>query len=402
MKRGALAILGMAAGLGLGLAGCAGPAQVEPKSAAAPSTSGTAAAATAQASGGATGPAGAPDALTPVIAPLASASLSPFARRLATAIDGARPQVTTFPLDLASLPQVTMHARLDAKAAAKLDRSKLVEETDLFGKPADGYARQYMMSFGFKDSAKVQFAHLRIQGTYGPTEGWFGDGFGNAVTTYATCGTTGEPMPVQWETLEIREGKATYTVSDGVLDRQSCKILLVKRSTAVAKPLLPKGILFGFRACEGSCAESEELTVLFPRATAAAAGALGGGADKTTGSFSMVSFPLQTGGGGAFVARIMRRDVSAWQLQSAGLDGPNKTLPVVDEAAQMTALFLPSFELGVEVSQAHGDPAPVAIAYLDIDPATLPSPASRAASPPGPVPSVAPSRFGFGALDSRN
>jgi hypothetical protein len=259
-----------------------------------------------------------------------------------------------------------------------------------------------MLSFAFKDITKVAFAHVRVNGTYGANDGWFGEGFGGVMNTYMTCGGAAELVPIHWETVQMEKDQLAFTSSEGVLDRQACRILSVRKSTAKAKPLLPKGILFGFRACEGSCSENEELTLLFPRASASAAGALGGGADRASGSFSIVSFPIQKGGGGAFMARVLRRDVVAWQLRSADLNEPDKSTPVSPDAARIGTAFLPSFELGVEVSQTNDDQAPLAIAYMDIDPATLPPPPAPAGSsaPKAPAASATPSapgnqRLGF-------
>jgi hypothetical protein len=326
-----------------------------------------------------------PAAFASVIAPAEPPPMAALARRLAMVIDGAKPQVTPFSIDLSTLPRTEMHAPLDAKQVAKLDRSKLVEDADLTVKPADGYARQYMLSFGFKDPSKVSFAHVRVTSTYGVNEGWFGEGYNSAINTYMTCGQSAELVPIHWETVKMEKDQVTYAVSDGVLDRQTCRVLAVRKSVAVAKPLLPKGILYGFRACESGCTEGDDLTLLFPRAAASAAGALGGGADRASGSFSMVSFPIQRGGGGAFIARVMRRDVVAWQLRAADLKEPDKALAISSDAARVGAMFLSSFEIGVEVSQGHDDSAPIAIAYMDIDPAALPPPPAAAPQTPAPV-----------------
>lgn len=339
--------------------------------------------------------------LTPVIAPADQTPMGAFAKRLATVIDGAKSQVTPFPIDLEGLPRVTVQESLDAKGAAKLDRSKLSEDAELTVKPAEGYARQYMLSFGFKDMSKVAFAHIRVQGQYGVNEGWFGSGFGNTMNTYLTCGGAAELVPVHSETLRFENGRAIYTMSNAVLDRQACRMLSVQKWTASAKPLLPNGILYGFRACVGSCKESEELTLLFPRTAASAAGALGGGADHLNGAFSVVAFPIQRGGGGAFIARIMRRDVDPWQIPATEMPTAAKTGLPVDDSARVNALFLTSFELGVEVSQATDDEAAVAIAYMDIDPATIapvlaPAPTAKA------TPTPPSGRIGFNLLDSRN
>jgi len=336
--------------------------------------------------------------LMPVIAPAPSSPMAAFAKRLASVIDGAKPQVTTFPIDLDALPRITVSESLDAKGAAKLDRSKLTEDTELTVGPAAGYAKQYMLTFGFKDMSKVAFAHIRVQGQYGQNDGWFGDGFGNVMNAYMTCGGNATDLsPVHAETVQIEKEHLVYTMTDAVLDRQSCKLLKVQKWTAHAKPLLPKGVLFGFRACVGSCKESEELTLIFPRTSASAAGALGGGAEHMSGSFSVIAFPIQKGGGGAFVARVNRRDAERWQLpedpKPAGDKGVTPLLP--EDAARANALFLTTFEVGVEVSQTADDERAVAIAYSDIDPATLaPPPAPKAAIPPVPTPTPA-GRLGF-------
>ncbi len=341
--------------------------------------------------------------LTPVIMPAGETPMSAFAKRLATVIDGAKSQVTPFPIDLDGLPRVTVQETLDAKTAAKLDRSKLSEDTELTVKPAEGYAKQYMLSFGFKDMSKVAFAHIRVQGQYGVNEGWFGNGFGNTMNTYLTCGGAAELVPVHSETLRFENGRALYTMSDAVLDRQACRMLSVQKVTASAKPLLPSGILYGFRACVGSCKESEELTLLFPRTATSAAGALGGGADHLNGAFSVVAFPIQRGGGGAFIARVMRRDIEPWQLPPT-TETPTsaKTGLPVEDTARVSALFLTSFELGVEVSQTTDDEAAVAIAYMDIDPARItPVLPPTAKTQTAPTPQVN-GRIGFNLLDSRN
>lgn len=339
--------------------------------------------------------------LTPVVAPASSSPMAEMARRLAMAIDGVKPQVKTYPIDMTALPRAMMHAPLDAKEALKLDRSKLAEDTDLSVKPADGYARSYMLSFSFKDPSKVSYGRVRIQGTYGANEGWFGDGYNGSMNTYMTCAANGDPVPLHWESLQIESDQLKYTVADGLLDRQSCRVLRVRQSSAVAKPLLPRGILYGFRACEGSCSESEELTLLFPRSAASAAGALGGEAARATGSFSMVSFPIQRGGGGAFVAKISRHDAIAWQLRSGLVKDSNSATPVLDDTTRLGNLLLAAFEIGIEVSQTHGDEAPIALAHMDVDPMSLPAPA-----PPSSVPassSAAPAttssvRIGFSSL----
>lgn len=402
----------MAVALVLGLALSACSAAPPPRSAAAPAPRKAAKAAPSAPE------AAAPAPLTPVVAPALPTPMAEMARRLAMAIDGVKPQVKTFPIDLASLPRAVMHAPLDVKDASKLDRTKLAEDPDLSVKPAEGYARSYMLSFAFKDPSKVAYARVRIQGTYGTNEGWFGDGYNGSMNTYMTCGAPGE-VPLHWEAVQIEDDRVEYTVADGLLDRQSCRILRVHKSTAAAKPLLPRGVLYGFVACEGSCKESEELTVLFPRSSASAAGALGGEADRATGSFSVVSFPVQRGGGGAFVARISRRDAVAWQLRSAGIKDPDQRTPLLDDTARLGNMFLSTFQLGVEVSQTHGDEAPIAIAHIDVDPASLPprpvpqtpvpavqAPAAKPAvtvtsSTTGPQFNAPPSRVGFDLLNVR-
>lgn len=343
--------------------------------------------------------------LVPVIAPAPSSPMAAFAKRLAAVIDGAKPLVTTFPIDLDALPRVVVQESLDAKGAAKLDRSKLTEDPDLSVGPAAGYAKQYMLTFGFKDMSKVTFGHVRVQGQYGQNDGWFGDGFGNVMNAYMTCGGGGaELVPVHAETVRTEKDHVLYTMTDAVLDRQACKIMKVQKWTAKAMPLLPKGILYGFRACVGSCKESEELTLIFPRTTASAAGALGGGADHMSGSFSVVAFPIQKGGGGAFVARLNRRDAEKWQLpeEPAKADDKAVTPLLTEDAARANALFLNSIEVGVEVSQMADDDRAVAIAYSDIDPATLPPPpaAPKALITPNPTPA---GRLGFDdPLGARN
>lgn len=347
--------------------------------------------------------------LTPVVAPSTPPTMAEMARRLAMVIDGVKPQVKTFPVDVAALPRATRHAPLDAKEAQKLDRTKLAEDSDLSVKPADGYARSYMLSFAFKDPSKITFGRVRIQGTYGANEGWFGEGYNGTMNTYMTCNGSNEVVPLHWESVLVESDQLKYTVTEGLLDRKDCRVLRVRQTAAVAKPLMPRGILYGFRACEGSCVENEELTVLFPRASASSAGALGGDAERSTGSFSVVSFPIQRGGGGAFLARIARRDVASWQVRTASVQAQDSSNPQLDEAVRLGNMFLNTFEVGVEVSQTHGDETPVALAHINIDPAALPAPGSAAAVVPSsstasPAPSVGPKvLFGFsgGVLDDR-
>ena len=336
--------------------------------------------------------------LAPVVAPAPSSPMAAFAKRLAAVIDGAKPQVTTFPIHLDELPQITVTESLDAKGAAKLDRSKLTEDPDLTVGPAAGYAKQYMLTFGFKDMSKVAFGHVRVQGQYGQNDGWFGDGFGSAMNAYMTCGGNATDLsPVHAETVRFEKDHLVYTMTDAVLDRQSCKLLKVQKWTAQAKPLLPKGVLFGFRACVGSCKESEELTLIFPRTSASAAGALGGGAEHMSGSFSVIAFPIQKGGGGAFVARLNRRDAERWQLPEdpPKAEEQSATPLLPEDAARANALFLTTIEVGVEVSQMADDERAVAIAYSDIDPATLtPRFTLKAQVTPAPAPTPT-GRLGF-------
>jgi len=95
------------------------------------------------------------------------------------------------------------------------------------------------------------------------------------------------------------------------------------------------------------------------------------------------------------MARVTRRDVVPWQVRAPETkDGkePEKTTPIVTDAARVGALFLSSFEVGVEVSQAHDDAAPIAIAYMDIDPSALPPPPAAT-----PAPQVVPAKVSGGA-----
>jgi hypothetical protein len=336
--------------------------------------------------------------LVPVIAPDAPPEMPGLTQRLAAMIDGSRPTVTPFTIDVMSLPQAALPAPLDAKTAAKLDRSKLTADTTLTVRPADGYSRQYMVHFSFAEPSKVSFGRVRVAGTYGQSEGWFGLGYGATMTAYQTCGRAADLVPLHWETVKIEADKLTYTVTEGVLDRASCSVLSYKTATATAKPLLPRGILFGFRSCEDTCPDNEELTLIFPRASASSAGALGGGAERSVGSFSLVSFPIQRGGGGAFLARLTKRDVVDWQLAGA-VKETDKATPGTDDQTRLGQMFLTSFNLGVEVSQARDDEEPIAIAYVDIDPASLPVPLSTpAAASTGAAPTLANpfgSRIGF-------
>ncbi len=348
--------------------------------------------------------------LTPVIAPETSPEMALFAKRLAATIDGARPQVTPVAVDLDALPRVTMKAPLDAKVAAKLDISKLTEDPNLMVKPSDGYARQYMINVTFKDPSKITFARVRITGTYGLNEGWFGEGQANSMNVYQGCGRAGPPIPVQSESVLFEKGSIVFTTTDGVLDRLTCRVLRVSSGTATAKPMLANGILYGFRSCEGSCDEKEELTVLFPRASSAAAGALGGGADRAVGAFSMVTFPIQRGGGGAFVARISKRDASEWLRLASGQTKATDSAvanpappPTITDASRLAAIYLTSFEVGVEVSQARDENSPLAIAYTDADlagllPTLVPSaPAAVATTSTAPPPNPS----GLRLLDDR-
>ena len=366
----------MLGGMALGLAACSSAAPAPaPRVAAAPLPVVSVAAA--------------PSApVVPVIAPAPSPEMPGITRQLAAMIDGSRTQITPFPIDLSSLPQAALPAPLDAKTAAKLDRSKLAAEANLTVKPAEGYSRNYMVTFSFTDPSKVSYGRVKVTGTYGQNEGWFGYGYGPSMTVYQTCGRAGDPVPLHWETVKLEADKLIYTVSEGVLDRLNCTVLRYKSATATAKPLLPKGILFGFRSCEETCSDGEELTLIFPRSNASAAGALGGGAERSVGSFSRVSFPILRGGGGAFMARVTKRDVVDWQL-AGGLNATDKAATVIDEQTRLSSLFLTTFQLGVEVSQTRDDEAPIALAYLDVDPASLPVPlksgaatAPQAAAPP--------------------
>lgn len=344
--------------------------------------------------------------LTPVVMPGVPSPMAAFAKRLATVIDGSKPQVTTFPIDLDALPRVIVKAPLDAKEAAKLSLSKLKEDPDLTVSPPNGYARTYMLNFAFKESAKPTFGRIRVQGQYGLNEGWFGEGFGAQMSTYLTCAGATDSVPVHAASVRLEKDHAVYTMIESVLERTTCTVMSVNRWTVNAKPLLPRGILYGFRACIGSCTENEELTVIYPRASSAA-GALGGGAAQATGSFSVVSFPIQKGGGGAFRARLNRRDADRWLTGDDGatkLDDKVLQLTMNDDALRASATYLANFELGIEVSQGADDEAPVAIAYTDLDPRLLPAEPTKAQSPAPAAPAArSPSRFGFSdPLSSRN
>ena len=103
------------------------------------------------------------------------------------------------------------------------------------------------------------------------------------------------------------------------------------------------------------------------------------------------------------MARLQRRDVVTWQLRGADATEADKPALPALEASRVNASFLPTFELGVEVSQTNDDQTPLAIAYMDIDPATLPPPpAPPAVKPPTASVTVnAPStpRVGFNLED---
>ncbi|MFO0593408.1 MAG: hypothetical protein U0441_38055 [Polyangiaceae bacterium] len=323
---------------------------------------------------------------TQVVMPVEDATEDPIARRLAAEIDGARPPVKAYPIDLTALPKVTVQPLLDAKSVVKLDARKLTEDTALQVKPAEGYARQYMLGFSFREGSGATFANVSAQSTYGAADGWLGEGFGSATSMYLTCSAAPPALvPVHVRLLKVDGGRVTFTMVEDVLDRAACKLLTVSRTEVQAKPLLPGGVLYGLRACVGSCAEDDEITLLFPRSNATSADALGGGAALKSGAFTTVSIPLARGGGGAFVSRVFRRDMEPWRSGMTAPEWLKNAAP--SDRARVNAMFLTSFNLGVEVSQASADEAAVAIAYMDIDPAAL----AALTAPPAPaVPKPAP------------
>lgn len=325
---------------------------------------------------------------TAVVAPVDAEPEDPIARRLAAVIDGARAPVKAYPLDVAALPKVTVPPLLDAKSVSNVDARKLAEDTALQLKPAEGYARQYMLNFTLREGASATFANVSAQSTYGAADVWFGEGVSASGAMYLSCSAAPPALvPVHVRLLKIDAGRVTFTMVEDVLDRAACKLLTVSRTAVEAKPLLPGGVLYGLRACVGSCAEDDEITLLFPRSATVSADALGGGASMKSGAFSTVSIPLARGGGGAFVSRLFRRDLEPWRTGMTAPDWLKNAAP--SDRARVNAMFLTSFDLGVEVSQASTDEAPVAIAYMDIDPSAL-GPVSPPA-PPKPAASVAPS-----------
>lgn len=313
-------------------------------------------------------------------------------RRLGAAVEGGRQPVKPYTFDPDDLERAALPTTMDVKEASKVDVSKLTEETDIEVAPANGYARSYMLTISLKD-ANVRAAHVRMNTTYGgASDTWFGEGYPRDTSVYQTCGFA-QVSPVRFETVRIEKDHLVFTATEGWFDRMKCKFYRVSRTSARAKPLLPGGVMFGFRTCadavpttnNGTC-NDEQLHVVYPRSSASSAGALGGGAERSTGSFSHVSFPLMRGGGGAFVARIGANEVGSWRLRKPAPATPNAASPTTPDprlatAMSLQAMLVPFVQVGVEITQGLDDEEPVAIAYADFDFESIAASAPSAQAP---------------------
>jgi hypothetical protein len=177
---------------------------------------------------------------------------------------------------------------------------------------------------------------------------------GGGAMVYERCGpgySSSRYTDVRWDRFRIAPGgEAELTVTQGHFDRLKCEAYVRTTATVKPRPILPGGLLYGFRACAPDSCARQSLVLVYPRASGAAANSLGADPREQMSVFSLLSIPMQHGGGGSMVASITGNDLAAWHKTVAGVDGPPITRQIL---------------VGVEVTQSVSDPEPIAIAYFD-------------------------------------
>ena len=290
-------------------------------------------------------PPAAPSAKTPPATKRTNDDLPPGVVRLGPedrddAVAG-RTRVTPATLEVASLPRVEIPEPLDAEDAPdELPTSKAKPNLRIETIDSGWRAR------GVEGSAvyvvlEAKLGRIQI-GAIAPDR--------NATDrVYRTCGdryyNKATLTPARWQTLTREEGVTKLTIVDAWFDARSCEASVVRETTVVPKPVLGY-MLYGFRSPCTSCSAGERVTFIAPPLGQVAADGVGGKAQVSHGSFTLVELPLRRGGAASFTGQAPAHAMKTW---AEALD--------IDNGTGFDVL------LGAELQQAVGDPQPIGIAY---------------------------------------
>jgi len=182
---------------------------------------------------------------------------------------------------------------------------------------------------------------------------------------WVSCGgvpsTLRKLTPARWEvTLPTAKGGMEYRVVTAWFDTQTCTAAIVARASVPARRLAG-GMLYAFRQRAASPAQQDDmLTLIGPRFTHLATGAVGGDANVAVNEVSRILLPLRRGGGASVMGRVSASTARDWG-KLTGLS------PVTDN----------DIVVGVEITQGVEDPSPLAIAYLGVTPVTKTAPVGQ-------------------------
>jgi len=180
-------------------------------------------------------------------------------------------------------------------------------------------------------------------------------------------GATATPLPMRVEIVGRAAGSKDleYRFVDGWFDAERCRVSAVRRSTAPLRPIVPD-LLYGFRACGATCAESESLVLVTPGSVRAVSSRGGGDEPLSGGGFTRAVLPLHRGTSESFLVQIAQRQLTAWQKGQFG--APPRQRPPQQSSRRAAPPPPPPVEIDtvveVELVQGVGDAAPTAVAYI--------------------------------------
>ena len=223
----------------------------------------------------------------------------------------------------------------------------------------------------FKDFV---LADLRMSGAQWPGGGDLGDAliYCSLQAGYDTASYYGYRVaPVHFEGLERKGDALMYTVIDGWVDSQSCRVRFDHKTSAPVGEIIP-GLLYGYLSCvrpapvtQGNavstvvdpykdppppCTDPNRVNLLFPKSTAMASTA-GPAANQALLTLSRATLQLRQGMGESVTASIALDEMKKWA----------STLGLPSDISGSNGR---NIELGVEVEQASQDDKTQAVVYI--------------------------------------
>lgn len=266
---------------------------------------------------------------------------------------GVRSAVAPEAFRIEELPVITAPEPLDAAAAPTQASGDPATEITVDWKSstrplgpgkADSTYTSVRVSLSGEVAGKLRVGHS--EATVMPT----GNG-GPFVSCGGLPSSQRKLVPARWEVVaKTPGGGLEYRVVNAWFDTQTCSASIVARASVTAQRLAG-GMLYGLRQRTKSAADaapvSEVLTLIGPRFSHLATGAVGGDAVVAVNEVTRVSVPIRRGGGASVLGRVAPSVAREW----SNLTGVG---PVADT----------DLVVGVEVTQGVEDPTPLAIAYV--------------------------------------